>query len=358
MSYQDLDWARAAKEVTSVANQLRSLGAQSEQDRWALDALADHLKSGGQRLVGMDLVAAFPPGELVPDVPRRRHGVAEFLTVARDLLVFAPVAITWFVLRKAISAWNASGSNESLIKFWQSHPASVVPISTSAGYVILALVAMGALTIVIAILDRQGAAKVAEQRRRLANILAVSTIWLATPTPSSTVSSTDLARVADRIFTSTKTLDETMTRVAASLNSAPMGGLAEALKDWKKSADEWNASARTLTALSKDMKTSTDMITEFVKLRRALEQKEAELRRALETLIGQVEETAQRAAEEAIAHGQVADTVRDATRQLAVALNQFTDRTEFLESLIHQVRQLLIVLEMDGHGQAAVRDNG
>ncbi len=357
MSYTELTWANAAEEVTSVADQLDSLGAQSAKDRWALDALADHLSSGGQRLVGMDLVAAFPPDALVPDVPRRRHGVAEGLTVARDLLVFAPIAITWFVLRKAISAWNASGSNESLIKFWQSHPASVVPVSTSAGYVILALVVMGALTIVIAILDRRGAAKVAEQRRRLANVLAVSTIWLAAPAPSSTVSSTDLARVADRIFTSTKTLDQTMTRVAAALNSTPMDGLADALQEWKKSAAEWSASAQTLTALSKDMKSSTDMITEFVKLRQAIEQKEAELRGALETLIGQVEETAQRAAEEALAHGQVADTVRDATRQLAVALNQFTDRTEFLESLIHQVRQLLIVLG-DGYGPAGFRDNG
>ena len=358
MPYTDLDWTKAGQVVADVAAQLDSLGSQSAEDRWALDALAAQLKSGGQALAGRDLVAAFPPDQLVPDVPRRRHGVAEALTVVRDLLVFAPVAITWFVLRNAISAWNASGSSESLIKFWQSHPARVVPISTSAGYVILALIAMGGLTVVIAILDRRGAAKVAEQRRRLANILGVVTIWLAAPAPSSTVSQTDLARVADRIFTSTNTLDKTMTRVAAALSSTPMDGLADALTEWKKSAAEWNASAKTLTALSKDMKSSTDMITEFVKLRRALEQKEAELRGALETLIGQVEETAQRAAEEALAHGQVADGVRDATRQLAVALNQFTDRTEFLESLIYQVRQLLIVLEMDGHGQATVRDNG
>lgn len=358
MSYTDLDWEGAAEEVTSVASQLRGLGARSDQDTWALEALASHLADGGAQLAGMDLVAAFPPDQLVPDVPRRRHGVAELLAVVRDLLVFAPVAITWFVLRKAISAWNASGSNESLLKFWQSHPASVVPISSSAGYVILALVAMGALTVVIAILDRRGAAKVAELRRRLANVLALCTLWLATPAPSSTVSRTDLAKVADQIFTSTKTLDATMKRVATALVAAPMEGLADALKDWKKSADEWNRSAKSLTALTKDMKSSTDMITEFVRLRQALEQKEAELRVSLETLIGQVDTTATRAAQEAIAHGQVADNVRDATRQLAVALNQFTDRTEFLESLIHQVRQLLIVLEMDGHGQIAVRDNG
>jgi hypothetical protein len=342
VSTPDLNWA---------SGEIAELAGNNNPDRVALALLAAELRNGGgQRLAGVDLLSAYPPAILLPDKPRRRHGIAEVVSVVRDLLIFAPVGITWFVLRKAVSAWNSSGSNESLLKYWQSHPKSVVPISQSALYVVAALVAVGVLTIVVAILDRRGGEELVTERKRLGNALAVATFFLSTPSSSTSVSGKELARMADKIYVSTEMLGRTLTRIAASLNTGPTGGLADAL-------DRWNASAASLTKLGASMVAPAKMIEEFIKFRKAVEQDEARLRSALDTLIKQLEDAALHTAEEAIAHGQVADNVRDATRQLATALDTFTDRTEFLERLIYQVRQLLTLLEMDGNALGASRDN-
>jgi hypothetical protein len=341
MSTPDLNW---------VAAEVAALAGNGDPDRAALALLAGELHNGGGRLAGVDLLSAYPPSVLLPGKPRRRHGFAEVVAVLRDLMIFAPVAITWFVLRKAVSAWNSSGSSESLLKYWQSHPESVVPLSQSALYVVAALVAVGVLTVLVAILDRRGEEKLVAERQRLATALAVGTLVLAASAPSASVSARDLSRLADKIYVSTEGLGRTMARIAASLDTGPTGGLGAAL-------DRWNASAASLAKLGANIAAPTKLIEEFITFRKTVEQDEARLRSALGVLIKQLEDMAQLSSAETLAHGRVADSVRDATRQLATALDTFTDRTEFLERLIYQVRQLLMLLEMDGQGPVPPRDN-
>lgn len=341
-------------DLNSVAVEVAALAGNGDPDRAALALLADELHNGGGRLAGVDLLSAYPPSLLLPDKPRRRHGFAEVVAVVRDLMIFAPVAITWFVLRKAVSAWNSSGSSESLLKYWQSHPESVVPLSQSALYVIVALVAVGVLTVMVAILDRSGEEKLIAERQRLATALAVGTLALAAPTSSTSVSARDLSRLADKIYVSTEGLGRTMTRIAASLDTGPTGGLGAALDRWNTSAASLTNS---LTKLGANIEAPTKLIEEFINFRKAVEEDEARLRSALGVLIKQLDDMAQLSSAETLAHGRVADSVRDATRQLATALDTFTDRTEFLERLIYQVRQLLMVLEMDGQGLVPPRDN-
>lgn len=344
--------------LEDIAAEIQLIADRGGQERMPIAWLAAELRDGGHRLAGVDLVSAFSPETLLPDTPVERSGFAEFLAVIRDLVVFAPVGITWWVLRGAVSAWNKSGTNQSLLKYWESNPGKVVPISQSALWVVEALLAVGILTIVVAILDRRAERQNSRRadREALGTQLALATMELAAPAPKNHVSDTTLVRMTDRIYQGNQSLSTTLTKVGddlrTALDSGPTSGIATAL-------NKWNSSADALRKLGEDMVAPTKIVEEFVKLRTTLEGEENRLREALSSLIERLEEATQHSAEEAKAQEVVADTVRDASRQLATALTAFTARTEFLERVMYQLRSLLERLEQEGLRPSGgpVRDN-
>jgi prefoldin subunit 5 len=95
--------------AANCATRLRALGADPRFAPCAedLESIADELADDDlDSWVGMDLVGAFPPESSIVLEPASRDRVQRGLAAFVALLVFTPVAWTWFSLHKASQAYS------------------------------------------------------------------------------------------------------------------------------------------------------------------------------------------------------------------------------------------------------------
>src|SRR5258708_704018 len=80
--------------------------------------LTAELRKGGASLSGTDLATAYPAHSLLAD-PAGSGRLLRWVEILRDVLLFAPVAFTWFRLSEALDGYKRSGTTESFFTAWQ-----------------------------------------------------------------------------------------------------------------------------------------------------------------------------------------------------------------------------------------------
>ena len=310
----------------------------------ALAQLSQVLASKPADLAGVDLVRAYPPEVLLPDHRRetpRWQRVLRGTEIVRDVLVFVPVAVTWWQLRAALEAYQTAGGGESFLLGWQrGFGGAVTPLGDSALVVALAVFFVVALTLgvhaahrVPATLSRQA------EREELGGWLAVATLLTSAGSAAGPpVTARDLSRLAPRLGTAStalaSALEKTTRQIADAVDSGPGSRLHEAI-------DEWTATARELRRTTEALATPAEAVKTLEQLQKGMHADSRNLQERIGVLVGQLESATQKSEAEAQSHREIALEVARSAERLGETLEVFRERTESLSELVERLRYAL-----------------
>ncbi|KOV61839.1 hypothetical protein [Streptomyces sp. MMG1121] len=357
-------------ELDQIARRIRALadrGRADGSDTRVLNRVVTDLERGGATLAGTDLVSAYPPEVLLPDAPAKGRGALEgWLGVARDVLVFAPIALTWWRLRGALDAYEATRSEDPFLLGWargfpQGHPAeaTTVTLGTSALHVTLLILVVVALTLALHALQRSRERHLSreEERGRLGAELALATFLLATPArpAGKPLDSRSADRLAAQLNAGTQQLESALRRtseeITAVLETGPGSRIQTALDGWTKTVDE-------LTRLIRALTPPSELAQEMIRIREQTAEDEAKLRAAIETLVADLRRAQEATGHEIHRHDVAVAAVRELARSLGETLLVFTERTENLVDSTRGIWQLVDRLESrTGHLPSGGLDN-
>ncbi|MEU2718165.1 hypothetical protein [Streptomyces sp. NPDC007205] len=346
-----------APELDGIAGRIRALANRARtdgSDTRVLDRVVADLERGGTTLAGTDLVTAYPPEVLLPDAPSKGRGSLEgWLGVARDVLVFAPIALTWWRLRGALDAYDATRSQDPFLLGWargfpQGSPPepTTVTLGTSALHVTLLILAVVLLTLVLHALQRSRERRLSREaeRGRLANELALATFLLATPArpAGKPLDSRSAEKLASQLNAGTEALQlalhRTSQEITAALETGPGSKIQSALDGWTKTVDE-------LTRLIRGLTPPSRLAQDLIRIREQNAEDEAKLRAAIETLVGDLRRTQEATGQEIHRHDLAVAAVRELARSLGETLLVFTERAENLVDSTRSIWQLVDRLE-------------
>jgi hypothetical protein len=340
-------------ELDGIAGRIRALAHRARtdgSDTRVLDRVVADLERGGATLAGTDLVTAYPPDVLLPDARSKDRGSLEgWLGVARDVLVFAPIALTWWRLRAALAAYDATRSEDPFLLGWargfpQGSPPepTTVTLGTSALHVTLLILVVVVLTLVLHALQRSRERRLSREaeRGRLANELALATFLLATPArpAGKPLDSRSAERLAAQLNAGTQQLESALRRtseeITAVLETGPGSRIQSALDGWTKTVDE-------LTRLIRGLTPPNRLAQDLVRIREQTAEDEAKLRAAIETLAGDLRRAQEATGQEIHRHDLAVAAVRELARSLGETLLVFTERTENLVDSTRSIWQLV-----------------
>ncbi|MFJ9894374.1 hypothetical protein ACIQPR_13765 [Streptomyces sp. NPDC091280] len=332
-----------APELGDVAARLREFADRARADGTdtrVLDRIVGDLEAGGATLAGTDLVTAYPPDILLPDAPTRTSATVEsWLGVLRDVLVFAPIALTWWRLRDALHAYDATKSRDPFLLGWaRGFPEGAPPhrttvtLGTSAIHVTLLIVLVVTLTLVVHMVQRSRDRRLSREdaRRELGHELTLATFLLATPAARPAGKPLD-SRSADRLGAqlnaSTQQLETALRRaseeIVTVMESGPGSRIQTALDGWTKTVDE-------LTALVRTLRLPSELAEDLIRIRQETARDEERLRASLDALVTDLRAAQETAGQEIHRHDLAVASVRELARDLGESLVVFTERTNIL----------------------------
>ncbi|MEU9478245.1 hypothetical protein [Streptomyces sp. NPDC048191] len=320
---------RAAQELARLARQ-----SPSEAGRKVLGRVAADAAQGGRALVGLDLVRVYPPHLLVPDAPLPRQQTVGWLAVVRDVLVFAPILLTWLSLGSALVKYDGDAN---FLQLWAGDygTAAVVGVVVLIGLVI-------AITLGLHVLRLQGGrtasraqvrSAVGEQLALITLELSVSSSRQAAGVPSGQLirAATEITGATDRL---TRTLADTTKRLSKIFDPGPETGFTKALRGWTASADALKKMGESLTV-------PHQLIKDFAQMREALRKDEEATRRSLTGLLEELNEATETSRVSDQAHVRVAEVVLEGTRQVREAMERFVERTQLLDMYMEAMMRTL-----------------
>ena len=350
------DTAQAAPARVQAAEQrLRGLAGQLDsyvpytqlKAGSALAGLARDLGSNAVDLTGKDLVSAFPPQVLLPDPARPDDRWVHRLELLRDLLVFVPVLVTWWQLRYALEAYNASVAQAErthqaaasfLVGWERGFGGKVWPLSTSALLVAVIIALIIGCTLVAHFWHARidGANSLDRQRTELADLLCQGTLLLAqVRRPPGTFTRDDIERMVEGFYENSGQLSAALLtsgqQISDSLQSGPASLMGKALKEWASAAEALRDLGRSLTV-------PTSVLNKIAELEHDLAASSVRLSSDVHDLVGQLGEHTEAAGREAVAHMQMARNVSDATDEVHRALDTLSLRLETLGGLVDELR--------------------
>ncbi|MGB9995494.1 hypothetical protein ACPMJQ_13015 [Streptomyces pseudogriseolus] len=342
----DPELGHVAARIGALAERGRAEGA----DTRVLDRIVADLERGGATLAGTDLVTAYPPEVLLPDAPVKGRTTLEgWLGVTRDVLVFAPIALTWWRLRDALDAYRADPGEDAFLLGWargfpqgSSSESTTVTLGTSAVHVTLLILAVAVLTLGVHALQRNRERQLsrAGERRQLATELALATFLLATPgrPAGKPLDSRSAERLAAQLNAGTQQLESALRRtseeITAVLETGPGSRIQTALDGWTATVDELKGLIRALTPPGQ-------LAEDLVRIREQTAADEARLRTAIETLAGDLRRAQEATGQEIHRHDLAVAAVRDLARGLGETLVVLTERTEHLVDSTRAIWQLV-----------------
>ncbi|KKD06689.1 hypothetical protein [Streptomyces sp. WM6386] len=349
-----------AARIRTLADRARADGT----DTSVLDLVADDLDTGGVTLAGADLVVAYPPQVLLPDAqPKRWPSVEGWLGVLRDVLVFAPIALTWWRLRDALDAYDDQKSSDPFLLGWargfpKGNPAepTTVTLGTSAVHVTLLIVLVVALTIGLHVLQniREKQLSREEERARLATELARATFLLAAPAARPAGKPLDNGsadRLAAQLLASTVNLESALRRtseeIVTVLETGPGSRIQTALDGWTQSVDE-------LTGLVRSLLPPNELARELIRVRELTVREGEQLRSTLDAFVTDLRRAQEATGQEIHRHDLAVAAVRELAQRLGDSLLVFTQRADNLVDSTHSMWQLVDQLELlNGHRRNA-----
>ncbi|GIH10881.1 hypothetical protein Rhe02_89480 [Rhizocola hellebori] len=304
-----------------------------------LNELATALSGDRYGVVGVDLVAAYPPEVLLPDRDAALwHRLARFLGMVRDVLIFAPVAITWYYLWQALNSTGKPG--ESFLDGWRSGFGGEVTSLGSAALTVAKLVlAVAATTFLVHLLEWMAEARssLARQRAQLGKALARATLVLARRSGSDEgeqVSMADIRKLVGQLEASTNTLVQELHRVSQTFDSGPNGAMTAAL-------DKWSTAAAGLTAATASLRAPGEQLERFLTAQASMAAHEAAMRKAIEALVQQVQQATQASGIQAEEQGVVAERINDLMKDFGDRIREFLDFTLGMQRSIEQINEQL-----------------
>jgi hypothetical protein len=319
----------------------------------ALGRLAEELSSAGPALIGTDLITAFPPATLLPDVTVHGYGGVRRLELFRDLLVFFPVLVTWWELRLALVAYNksvvaAASRHTTAVSFllgWQRGFNKQTLSLSQTALIVVAIIALviGCTAVAHFWSNRVDAANSrASQRDRLGGLLAEGTLLLTKIGQPGTDSfkRADLSKIVRAFYDTTGQLtvalqataqqvEDSGNQIVSALQTGPGARLAKAL-------DDWSDTARALRDLGQSLTMPTEVLAKLAELQRLVDASALRMESGIQGLIAQLGDHTRAAGEEAAAHALMAGNVSAATHEVRNALDTLATRLERLGALVEE----------------------
>lgn len=321
-----------------------------------LQRLADDLHpASGRPLAGTDLVTAYPAEALLPEpAPSRVLEFVLFWTrLLRDILVFAPILVTWLKLHEALGAYGKAGSEASFLLGWQAgsfrpdHIARGVqdfdPLSTTALWVVIIVAVVIVFAMAVNMCEnRLDRPRFEAERAQITQDLALASHLLAASGTDDRPSYRDLRALVRQMESTVGgligRLSSTAEEIRAALENSTGQRIEEAIRTWIEKSE---ALERALAS----MQAPAETLEAFRALQDDIAAGQRELRAELEGLVRQVERAT-------IATTDHADTVRhyqDAGHELingsVTRLVAGTDRLgtalEQLEALVADSREFI-----------------
>ncbi|MEB8342997.1 hypothetical protein [Streptomyces endophyticus] len=344
--------------LSEVSGRIRELADRARADGTdtsVLDLVVDDLNTGGVTLAGTDLVVVYPPDVLLPDAqPKRWQSVEGWFAALRDVLVFAPIALTWWRLRDALEAYDQQKSTDVFLLGWargfpQGDPAepTTVTLGTSAIHVTLLIVLVAALTIGLHIVQtiREKQLSREEDRRRLATELARATFLLAAPPArpaGKPLDNSSADRLAAQLLASTVNLEGALRRtseeIVTVLETGPGSRIQTALDGWTRSVDE-------LTTMVRSLLPPNELAQELIRVRELTAREGEQLRAALDALVTDLRRAQETTGQEIHRHDLAVAAVRELAQRLGDSLMVFTERADNLVDSTHSLWQLVDQME-------------
>ena len=321
-----------------------------------LRRLADDLHpASGRPLAGTDLVAAYPAEALLPEpAPSRALELVLFWArMLRDVLVFAPILVTWLKLHEALNAYGRAGSEASFLLGWQAgsfrpdHIARGVqdfdPLSTTAMWVVVIVAVVIVFAMAVNMCEnRLDRPRFEDERAQITQDLALASHLLAASGTDDRPTYRDLRALVGTMESTVGgligRLSSTAEEIRTALENSTGQRIEEAIRTWIEKSE---ALERAIAS----MQAPAETLEAFRALQADIAAGQRELRGELEGLVRQVERAA-------IATTDHADTVRhyqDAGQDLlsgsVTRLVAGTDRLgtalEQLEALVADSREFI-----------------
>jgi hypothetical protein len=339
-----------ADEIRKVSRRVaRGYGGQAIP---TLEMLAADLEGSDHRLLGTDLLAAFPPEAVIPDADSRLHGGGvRALQLARDVLVFVPVLVTWWQLRFALEAYNAAvaaaqaqhqATTSFLLGWIRGFDGKTWSLASSALLVAVVIALIIGMTVVAESWQAlQGQRESHEADRAwLASLLVQGTLLLTQVRrpAAGTFTRVDIQSMVEAFYQNSARLSVELTKtrdqIAEVLATGPAAQFTKAIEDWRRSASALEALGQSLTVPS-------EILGRLQEIQRDFSQSGQQLADNLRNLVRQLGDQTLAAGQEAAAHTQLARDVSGATREVGQAFDTFTARLEQLGSLVSDLREAI-----------------
>ncbi|AAZ56110.1 hypothetical protein JCM3263A_00290 [Thermobifida fusca] len=173
-----------AHDLAAIAEQLdRHASTAPPASAQLLRSLARSLADGGADLAATDLVAAYPPDSLMPDLPPPRWMslLLWLLRGIRDVLIFLPVFWTWYQLMQVLSAFSDAPEGANFLYGWQqggfTGTGQFEPLSTTALWVCIFLLGVIGATLLVHLLEgiTDALSDRSREREEITQLLALAT---------------------------------------------------------------------------------------------------------------------------------------------------------------------------------------
>ncbi|MEU9840517.1 hypothetical protein AB0C69_14985 [Actinomadura sp. NPDC048032] len=327
-----------------------------------LKRLADDLDpAGGPPPTGVDLVAAYPADALLPDpAPRRWLETTLFWgRFFQNVLVFAPIVVTWWKLHDALNAYGRAHSEGSFLLGWQAgsfDPDHIrrgvqdfAPLSETAWWVVLTVLVVIAFTALVTtcenLLDRP---RYEAERVQIAQDVALAS-HLLSGSRDGQVTYRDLQSLVQRMETSVGGLIGRLAGTAEDVRAALEGSTGKRIED---AVQTWIDKAESLERAITAMQAPAETLERFRKLQDDIAAGQRELRAELAAMVTQVERATLATTDhaEAAQHYQDAGNavLADAVARLSAGTDRLSKALEQLEYLVDDTREFVAYVRHDG----------
>jgi hypothetical protein len=336
-------------------------GASGPVESEALHQLANDLEARPELFRGINLLTAFPPEAVLPDLSLgEEHQRLRRLTLWRDMLIFAPIAFTWWQLWLVMG--NLEDSEVPLFQQWQSGSAdSALGFSLGTCALVTALLILLIVALTAVIHRREGEIEArgsrAGHRRDLAREFGLVTLALARDTETAATHARALGSPLELVATATAIqagIDQLADAVAqigseitGALTTGPGSELSDAIQQWSRTASSLDAAVGSLAGPAEAM-------TTFAELRRDMVASENQIRERISALVLALQQSAGAAA----AHEAAATAMQRGMGELQRGLDVFQSRTEVISGFVLVMHRFIEQFQEENPDFALDYDDG
>jgi len=337
------------RNLTNVSRDLEGLAPGASQGERALRDLAAKLnRSDRTDLAGADLAGMYAPALMLPEGTRWLRWPANGLELARDILIFVPVIYTWWKISQALQAYDHyTGTSPFLLAWQQGFDHKTDRLSTSALVVAGVVLSVIVLTFVAHQVRTWYDRRVQHRQQRLAVLLAEASLLLTQSllVNAPDVTKAELATIGTKITTSSRSLQEALSKAGADIvsavNTSPGSKLHEMF-------EKWTAAANELRTLGTRLQGTQEMVGQLRETQTALSGMAQQIGDETARLLTALEKERSLSRQEAHAHHELATKVGESTELLRESLYGLNQRAEQFNELI--LRLVFVVNRLDSNG--------